>query len=778
MDPSQNAVKPPRYYAFGLYVLDALRGVLWHDGQPVPLTPKVLELLAMLVTHAGEPLAKDELIRRVWAGTVVEENNLARHISTIRKALGERPGQREYIATIPGVGYRFVADVRELPELPPECRPVGQPNGTEWNGRRSGRPDSADELGSPTTADLKAGRSVFSVRVLTVAALVLIAVATGATAAWITMGASWRNQSAPSPDRSLRQLTYEGGLQQDVAWSPDGSRIAYASDRLGNADIWIQNIDGSAPPLRLTTAPANDWQPTWSPDSRSIAFRSERDGGGLYIIGVDGTRERQLSRFGTHPHWSPDGARILFSRADPETAGAASLCIVTLDGQPSRPLARNDLEGFSITNATWHPDGRVTAWGRDERNDWAMATFPVEGGTVVRSAIDPTVQRQISAAGLSLTSFAWAPGARFVYFEGRSDSVRNVWRVTVNPRTLAWSGRLERLTTGPGRSAGVAVSPDGRRLAFGVSTARVSLWAYGFDSARGRITDAGEDVTPGDADDQGVDASSDGRRLVYRALRNDQSELWERSGSAGLRLLASTREWRYSLPRWSPDGSRVAYLRTRNNPQPDQVQRFVSILAVDNGEERSLSVPGETMMVPADWRTDGSALLGGCRERPAVPMGTCLVSTADGSIRQLAHDDRADLVQHRFSPDQRWISFGAIPINDRSRMTIYVMPSAGGSRTAITDGASYDDKPRWGPDGHTLYFVSNRGGRSDVWGRRFSTETGLPEGEVFRVTTFDRGPRIVAPFLGQLGMAISKDRIFLPMYEANGHIWVLDRADQ
>src|SRR5262245_47010824 len=130
MSHSQNTVKAPRYYAFGSYVLDCLRGILWHDGHPVALTPKVFELLATLVSHAGEVLGKDELIRRVWAGTVVEENNLARHISTIRKALGERPGQREYIATIPGIGYRFVADVRELDELPPECRHVPETNGT------------------------------------------------------------------------------------------------------------------------------------------------------------------------------------------------------------------------------------------------------------------------------------------------------------------------------------------------------------------------------------------------------------------------------------------------------------------------------------------------------------------------------------------------------------------------------------------------------------------------------------------------------------------------
>lgn len=74
-------------------MLDGLRGMWWQYGSPIPLTPKAIQLLAALVSRAGELLPKDELIREVWGGTVVEENNLARHVSTIRKALGERLNQ-------------------------------------------------------------------------------------------------------------------------------------------------------------------------------------------------------------------------------------------------------------------------------------------------------------------------------------------------------------------------------------------------------------------------------------------------------------------------------------------------------------------------------------------------------------------------------------------------------------------------------------------------------------------------------------------------------------
>ena len=107
-----------RFYAFGPFVLDGLRGMLWQRGTPVPLTPKVIQLLAALVSRPGAILSKDELIREIWGGTDVEENNLAQYVSRIREALGERPGQREYIATTPGIGYGFVASVTKLDELP------------------------------------------------------------------------------------------------------------------------------------------------------------------------------------------------------------------------------------------------------------------------------------------------------------------------------------------------------------------------------------------------------------------------------------------------------------------------------------------------------------------------------------------------------------------------------------------------------------------------------------------------------------------------------------
>ncbi|HEY7801285.1 MAG TPA: winged helix-turn-helix domain-containing protein [Dehalococcoidia bacterium] len=101
----------PRWYEFGQFRLDAAARQLWRrDGVHVSLTPRVFDTLLYLVEHRGAVLGKEELIAAVWPGRVVEENNLSQSISSLRRALGERSGGPRYILTVPGRGYRFVAE--------------------------------------------------------------------------------------------------------------------------------------------------------------------------------------------------------------------------------------------------------------------------------------------------------------------------------------------------------------------------------------------------------------------------------------------------------------------------------------------------------------------------------------------------------------------------------------------------------------------------------------------------------------------------------------------
>ena len=111
-----------RAYAFGSFVADTVTRRLWRDGHPVPITAKTFDVLAVLLEHRDRLVTKDELLDRVWPDTAVQENNLARQVSSLRRALGQRPDEADYVLTVPGQGYRFVANAQEIPELPAGLR--------------------------------------------------------------------------------------------------------------------------------------------------------------------------------------------------------------------------------------------------------------------------------------------------------------------------------------------------------------------------------------------------------------------------------------------------------------------------------------------------------------------------------------------------------------------------------------------------------------------------------------------------------------------------------
>lgn len=108
--------QPKTSYEFGRFRVDTRERLLLCDGEVVALTPKVFDILLVLVQNSGHILSKDEVMKLVWPDSAVEEGSIARNISTLRKALGESPDDRQYVETVPWRGYRFVANVSQVHE--------------------------------------------------------------------------------------------------------------------------------------------------------------------------------------------------------------------------------------------------------------------------------------------------------------------------------------------------------------------------------------------------------------------------------------------------------------------------------------------------------------------------------------------------------------------------------------------------------------------------------------------------------------------------------------
>jgi eukaryotic-like serine/threonine-protein kinase len=158
-------LKTRHFYSFGPFRLDSRECLLNLDGKPVPLAPKTFEALLMLVENAGQLVDKDDLMRRLWPSTFVEEANVAKHVSLLRNILSEATNGREYIETIPKRGYRLVVEVLEVDEAEAGSQIRTIP-GASMSGKKVSHYRVLQVLGGGgmgvvyTAEDLKLGRRV------------------------------------------------------------------------------------------------------------------------------------------------------------------------------------------------------------------------------------------------------------------------------------------------------------------------------------------------------------------------------------------------------------------------------------------------------------------------------------------------------------------------------------------------------------------------------------------------------------------------------------------
>jgi Tol biopolymer transport system component len=232
--------------------------------------------------------------------------------------------------------------------------------------------------------------------------------------------------------------------------------------------------------------------------------------------------------------------------------------------------------------------------------------------------------------------------------------------------------------------------------------------------------------------------------------------------------MATEERGKISQPKWSTDGTRLAYLR---NAAAESAVVLVRASATAN--QVLPQTHGTTQFY--DWMPHGDSLIVGCRNEHRR-IALCIMPVASGQrsprgVQYLASDPDRNLYAARVSPNKRWISFLAFTTDAKS--TVYVMPAEGGPWTEVTGRTDTTDKPRWSPDGRSVYFLSNQSGRWNLWGRRFDPSTGKPSGAPFQVTHFDT-PDYLLYFDHTIQLSITRSSIVLPVTESSGHIWTVD----
>jgi Tol biopolymer transport system component len=237
----------------------------------------------------------------------------------------------------------------------------------------------------------------------------------------------------------LTRLTKNSAGDYAPAWSPDGKRIAFYSQRDGNAEIYVMNADGSNV-TRLTIHSKDDFDPTWSPDGTHIAFHSHRasENPAIFVMNSDGSQVSKLDSKnvgGWSPDWSPDGSQILFNSA---YGLSRDIWIMNADGSGQINLTHNSEDDWW---PAWSPDGERIVFHSDRDGNFEIYLMTILNQEITRLTDDPASEYDPD----------WSPdGTRIAYTSDRSGNreiciknidgkgVFNVTNNQANDWAVAW----------------------------------------------------------------------------------------------------------------------------------------------------------------------------------------------------------------------------------------------------------------------------------------------------------------------------------------------------
>ena len=713
-------------YEFGPFRLDPVRRRLLRDGEPVQLTPKAFETLLALVQQSGRTVEKEDLMRRVWGGAVVEENNLNQNITALRKCLGDTRQASRYIATIPGLGYRFVADVRHVAE-PEPLAPPAEP--VETAPAEAAVPEAAvhSERLEPSTTDAPGEQEFVPAqpksRVVPVV-LSLLLVASTAFAFWAYVKTGRPRAAATTANEIEVTALTRTGTTGRAAISPDGRYIVYSVAEGGRESLWLRQASASNAQQVVPPAKVEYTGLTFSRDGEQLFFVRSETGGperALYRLpALGGVATKVLEDVHSPVTFSPDGARMAFVR---NGGGLSALMVADADGGNARLLAsRPAPDNFKVP--AWSPDGKVIACssGSRDRYDFHNKVVAVRVEDGQQSPASPRewgwtghVEWLSDGSGLLLTASEQPEGMDQIwqvsYPDGAarrltSDSKRyRTISLTSDSRALVavqtelnsdiWvapeadAARARKVTFGTGAYLDVCYTPDGRVIYSSQAGGNWDIWVMNADGSGQRqlTADAGVNAHPS--------VSADGRRIVFASNRAGTFNVW-RMDIDGSNLLRLTSGGGEKFPQWSPDGRWVVY----NSVSSDESLFSLWKVPAEGGEPvRLTDADSERPAVSPDGRLVASFH----RDPSAAGEYTVVVTPIDGGPPERTFVVPADVVALpfvRWSPDGQSLTYTAhrdgIP-------NIWAQPLAGGPAKQLTDFKS-EGRLRfdWSRDGKQL----------------------------------------------------------------------------
>lgn len=665
---------------FGSFRIDSVRRLLYRGETVVDIPPKSFSVLLALAERRGQIVTKEELLETVWRGTVVEENNLARAISTLRKALGETSGENRFILTVPGRGYGFVADQ-------PRCSSSDLPAPVPADGSLSSQggrfPRAADRPAKAIAA------------FASIAALALL---------WISGQARSVERFEPVRSRSI----FTSRQYPSAALSPDGKSMVYAGGETGNENIRLRLLESGQQEVELLPASNRSYGGlTFSADGQHVFFVENSRStvpNVLFELPISGGLPKEIVRhLDSPPAPSPDGSQVAFVRES--KTGESRLLIRRLADGREEELVTVNAPRF-LDYPAWSPSGRFIAFSE----------VTSEGVFLKQIELSSRKQQAIGRRWKYIRGLAWLPrGDGFLVSASEPETGSySIWRVG------RASGLSKRITVNADSFHSVAVSAGGT---LAITVAERSLTAVWVGTPGSR--EAWRELLPAADNVKTVSWTADGKILVARKEAKGES----------IHLVSSdTREKRQILPpgpynnvRLCPDERTVIYSSTQpdrpgiwahdlNLGHSKQLLALSGDMAIDcQSRDRFVSfVSRDPQLWPGLWKI---SMDGGEPKKVAQRAGFGLAISSDGRYAACFGQDGAASAQRKAT------QMDVLPL-DGSTLEKHFNVGPTAARNVPL---------RWIPGEEVITYADSRGGAAEIWGQRLSG------GTPWQITNFSGG---------------------------------------
>ena len=544
-------------------------------------------------------------------------------------------------------------------------------------------------------------------------------------------------RSSPLTVMSTSQITSDAGLYLDPALSPDGKLLAYAAGPPSAMRVFVQQLGGGQSLPLAPDEPGDQRWPQWSPDGQRIAFASDS---GVDVVAALGGKPRRIATFTrgyfASPTWSPDGRRIAYS----DTAGVEIVEVET--GHTTRvamtPHIAGQYVGGDYFDLQWSPNGR---WIAASSGNGEFAFAKNDLGNVLASRIwllasDGSKQLMLPSDSSALEiSPVWLADSRHLLFVSTRGGGRDVYEVGVT-HDGRFDRRPTRLTTGL-QAHSISLAADGHELAYSSYTPSAGVWTIQLSPTGSVSSRNAVQLTHGTDVIEETVLSPDHRSLLVTANRSGHSNLYTMpiDGGPAVQLTFDTTDV-FDVG-WSRTGREVFFLRTGS-------EYGLYTMPSAGGPAQEIPNSGINYRRPA-WSAVADVLLFTYGADPKQPLATIERTAGKWSTpRVIPGTENAQYPT--WSPDGRSIAYLTRTASARSAElnALAVIPAQGGAPRVLVS-ASGDlvelDRPMWGgsDEAQTIYYRAvDANGRISLWS--IASSGGAPRALV----TFDDPDRPVS----------------------------------